>query len=315
MKQSGLQWYRMMAAIRRFEEMAIELYKEGLVGGSYHSYIGQEAVAAGVCAALRQDDYITTTYRGRGQHLAKGADPSKLFAEILGRVDGYCGGKGGPMHIADVETGILGANGIVAAGVPIAAGAALSAQMGGGSEVSVAFFGDGAINQGVFSETLNMAALWNLPLLFICENNLYAEMTPLHRSVKNVNLAERAAAFGVHSVIVDGNDVEAVHEAAADAVRRARQGEGPTFIEARTYRLQGHMYGDSEIYRTKEEVASWREKDPIGRWKEQLLSRGWVTEASLSDMERETEEWLRDAAEQARLSPEPEKAAIFSDVF
>jgi TPP-dependent pyruvate/acetoin dehydrogenase alpha subunit len=310
-----LSLYRVMVTIRQFEEMAIELYKEGLVGGSYHSYIGQEAVAAGVCSALRPNDYMTTTYRGRGQHLAKGADPYKLFAELLGRVDGYCQGKGGPMHITDVQTGILGANGIVAAGVPIAAGAALSVSMSGSDGVAVAFFGDGAVNQGVFSETLNMAALWSLPVLFVCENNLYAEMTPLHRSVKNTKLAERAAAFGMTSVTVDGNDAEAVHQVAKEAVRRARLGEGPTFIEAITYRLQGHMYGDSEIYRAKEEVAEWRGKDPIGRWKHQLLSRGWATEDSLSAIDREVAERLRGAAEAARLSPEPEADAIMSDIF
>jgi pyruvate dehydrogenase E1 component alpha subunit len=314
MKDQALKFYRDMVAIRLFEETGIELYKEGLVGGSYHSYIGQEAVAVGVCSALRLDDYITTTYRGRGQHLAKGADPYKLFAEILGRVDGYCGGKGGPMHIADPDIGILGANGIVAAGVPIAAGAALSSRIEKGDKVAAAFFGDGAVNQGVFSETLNLTALWDLPMIFVCENNLYAEMTPLHKSVKNVNLSERAAAFGMPGVIVDGNDVEAVYRTAEEAVQRARNGDGPTFIEARTYRLQGHMYGDTEIYRSKEEVAEWKNRDPIQRLRERLLSQGWATEASLTALEQETADWLRAAAEKARLSPEPTADAIPVDV-
>ncbi|RAV19286.1 pyruvate dehydrogenase (acetyl-transferring) E1 component subunit alpha [Paenibacillus contaminans] len=304
-----------MVTIRNFEEMAIELYKEGLIGGSYHSYIGQEAVAAGVCSALRIDDYITTTYRGRGQHLAKGADPYKLFAELLGREDGYCKGKGGPMHITDMTTGILGANGIVGAGIPIAAGAALSAKMHKTDRVAVAFFGDGAMNQGVASETLNMASLWDLPVVFVCENNLYSEMTPFHRSVKNKDLVERADAFRLPGVIVDGNDAEAVYEVASTAVERARRGGGPTLIEAKTYRLQGHMYGDSEMYRTKEEVANWRKMDPIVRLKQKLLEQGLATEALLAEIEEQAIARLKQAEQSARLSNEPDKEQILLDVF
>ncbi|WP_127584731.1 thiamine pyrophosphate-dependent dehydrogenase E1 component subunit alpha [Paenibacillus koleovorans] len=308
-------FYRGMRTIRRFEEMAIELYKEGLIGGSYHSYIGQEAVAVGVCSALRNDDYITTTYRGRGQHLAKGADPYKLFAELLGRVDGYCKGKGGPMHITDVQTGILGANGIVGAGVPISVGAALSAQMSGIDRVSVAFFGDGAINQGAVSEALNLAAVWCLPVILVCENNLYSEMTPFHRSVKNKDLVERAAGFCMPGIIVDGNDVEAVFETTSAAVERARRGEGPTMIEAKTYRLQGHMFGDSEMYRSKEEVAAWRGKDPLDRLKRKLLEQGLATESLLAEWDRELTSKLEQAVASARLSPEPGPEAIYADVY
>jgi len=315
MSDFDLQSYRQMLTIRRFEETAIQLYKKALIGGSYHSYIGQEAVAVGVCGALRADDYITTTYRGRGQHLAKGADPYRLFAELLGRVDGYCQGKGGPMHITDIETGILGANGIVAGGIPISVGAALSAQMNKSNRVSIAFFGDGAVNQGVFSEAMNLAALWQLPVIFVCENNLYAEMTPLHRSLKNKDLIERAAAFCVSSVIVDGNDVEAVLATTKAAVTQARKGKGPTFIEAKTYRLHGHMHGDSEIYRTKKEVAEWRLKDPILRQKNRLIELGRATEAELSALDSEVLELLEKAAAAACECAEPGPETITTDIF
>lgn len=313
MIKQDIELYRKMLAIRHFEEVGIECYKEGLLGGSYHSSVGQEAVAVGVCQALRRDDSITTTYRGRGQHLAKGADPVKLFAELLGRSGGYCHGKGGPMHIADRETGILGANGIVGAGVPITAGAALSAQLAGSGQVAAAFFGDGAMNQGVVSETFNLAALWNLPAVFICENNLYAEMTPLRDSVKNQNLAERAAVFGLTVETVDGNDVEAVLQAAQALVEHARCGDGPVFLEAKTYRLHGHMIGDSESYRTKEEVAEWRQRDPIQLWKQRLLSK--IPEADLEAIDTETRQRMEQAAESARKLPEPPATEIETDVF
>jgi TPP-dependent pyruvate/acetoin dehydrogenase alpha subunit len=313
MNQQNIEFYRKMVAIRHFEEIAIECYKEGLLGGSYHSYVGQEAVAVGVCSALQREDYITTTYRGRGQHLAKGADPVRLFAELFGRTEGYCRGKGGPMHIADRETGILGANGIVGAGVPITAGAALSAQMSGDGRVSVAFFGDGAMNQGVVSETFNLAALWNLPAVFICENNLYAEMTPLRDSVKNQNLTERVAGFGIKVGSVDGNDVEAVFLAAKDLVEHARQGGGPVFLEANTYRLHGHMFGDSESYRSKEEVAEWRLRDPIVLCKQRLLAE--IPGSELDAISKQIREELEHAAEKARQFPEPTPDEIETDVF
>jgi len=313
MKNQIIEFYQTMAAIRHFEEIAIELYKEGLLGGSYHSYVGQEAVATGVCSVLRREDYITTTYRGRGQHLAKGADPVRLFAEMLGRTGGYCRGKGGPMHIADLETGILGANGIVGAGVPITAGAALSAQMSGDGRVAATFFGDGAMNQGVVSETFNLAALWNLPAVFICENNLYAEMTPLRDSVKNQNLAERAAAFGIKVESVDGNDVEAVFQTTQSLVEHAREGGGPVFLEAKTYRLHGHMFGDSESYRTKEEVAEWRTRDPIQRCEKQLLKE--ISTDKLQSINTEIRQRLEQAASKARKFPEPSAAEIETDVF
>ncbi len=314
MKYTLSDFYKKMLLIRLFEEQAIELYKEGLVGGSYHSYIGQEAVAVGVCSALRQEDYITTTYRGRGQHLAKGADPQKLFAEILGKSGGYCKGKGGPMHIACPEIGILGANGIVGGGVPISAGAALSAKMMGLDYVSVAFFGDGAMNQGVLYETANLAALWDLPMIFICENNEYSEMTPIRDSVKSLDFIGRVSSLGISGYTVDGNDPEAVYAETVSAVQHARSGKGPVFIEAKTYRLQGHMYGDSESYRSKDEVQAWREKDPIKRAREKLLQQHSTAEVEIVEWEKEVQAAIIHAAEEARKSPEPDPEEIYSDV-
>jgi len=315
MSSRELHFYADMVKIRRFEQMAIDLYKEGLIGGSYHSYVGQEAVAVGVCAALTAEDTITTTYRGRGQHLAKGASAFRLFAELLGRIDGYCKGKGGPMHICDMETGILGANGIVAGGIPIAVGAALTCRMSGSKNVAAAFFGDGAVNQGVFSESMNLAALWELPVIFVCENNLYAEMTPLEKYVKNTKLVERAAAFGIPGEVVDGNDVEAVYQATQSAVKRARNGGGPAFFEMMTYRLQGHMLGDPETYRTKEEVAKWHAGDPILRWKKQLIARKAASGERLDEMEQTIAGELASAAERARASQEPDPSTILEDVL
>jgi TPP-dependent pyruvate/acetoin dehydrogenase alpha subunit len=308
-------FYRKMLQIRRFEEQAIELYKEGLVGGSYHSYIGQEAVAVGVCSALRKDDYLTNTYRGRGQHLAKGAEPKRLMAEVLGKVTGYCKGKGGPMHITDLENGILGANGIVAAGIPIAVGAALNAKMAGIDRVSVTFFGDGAINQGAFYEAANLAAIWDLPVLFICENNLYSEMTPIQLSLKNKDLIERAEGLCIPGVIVDGNDVEAVFETTKEAVSKARKGKGPIFIEAKTYRLGGHMYGDSESYRTKEEVSSWWQKEPIQLLGEKMIANNEVTQEQLDRWDQTVMQEIQDAVEFAKQSQEPSFDEIFTDVI
>ncbi|WP_305781548.1 thiamine pyrophosphate-dependent dehydrogenase E1 component subunit alpha [Paenibacillus sp. EPM92] len=309
------QFYRTMLLIRRFEEQAIELYKEGLVGGSYHPYIGQEAVAVGVCSALRQDDYLTNTYRGRGQHIAKGSDPKLLLAEVLGRATGYCKGKGGPMHITDVQNGILGANGIVGGGAPIGVGAALTAKMTGTDRVSVTFFGDGAINQGVVYEAMNLAAIWDLPVVFVCENNLYSEMTPIQFSLKNKDLIDRAEGVRIPGIIVDGNDVEAVFNVTTEAVERARRGEGPTFIEAKTYRLNGHMYGDSETYRSKEEVAAWWEKEPIKRLGAKLVASGEASADELEAINHEVLQEIARAAEFARQSPEPGFEEIFTDVI
>lgn len=307
-------WYK-LNEIRAFEKTSIQYYKKGFIGGSVHTSTGQEAVAVGVCRQLKKDDYMTMTYRGRGQALAKGADPYKLFAEMFGRIDGYCKGKGGPMHIASKELGILGANGIVGAGIPIAVGAALSAKKKKTKQVTVTFFGDGATNQGSFHEALNLAAVLQLPIIFICENNLYAEMTPIKDSVRIEHLAERGAAYGIPSVVVDGNDVRAVEAVAKKAIERARNGEGPTLIEAKTYRLHGHMYGDAETYRTKEEVAEWWEKEPLKRFKEVVLENNILSEERLEVIANQAKEDIENAAKRAIESEEPAMEEVFTDVY
>ncbi|SFJ29986.1 thiamine pyrophosphate-dependent dehydrogenase E1 component subunit alpha [Thermoflavimicrobium dichotomicum] len=307
--------WRTMNLIRAFEEKCIELYKQGLMGGSLHSYIGQEAVATGVCMNLNTDDYITISYRGRGQAIAKGADPYKLFAEMLGRKDGYCKGKGGPMHIACRELGILGANGIVGAGIPIAVGAALTAKNKKTGQIALTFFGDGATNQGAFHEALNLAAVLKLPVVFVCENNLYAEMTPIKHSTLNEDLAERGAAYRIPSIVVDGNDVRAVHEATKTAVDRARSGEGPTLIEAKTYRLVGHMFGDPETYRTKEEVAEWRQKEPIKRFRQVCLDEKLLDEDRLDEIQNQIYKEIDTVAKRAMEADQPGMEEIFTDVY
>lgn len=307
-------WYK-LNEIRFFEETSIQYYKKGFIGGSVHTSTGQEAVAVGVCRQLKKDDYMTMTYRGRGQALAKGADPYKLFAEMFGRIDGYCKGKGGPMHIASKKLGILGANGIVGAGIPIAVGAALSAKKKKTKQVTVTFFGDGATNQGSFHEALNLAAVLQLPVIFVCENNLYAEMTPIKDSVRIEHLAERGAAYGIPSVVVDGNDVRAVEAVAKKAIERARNGEGPTLIEAKTYRLHGHMYGDAETYRTKEELAAWWEKEPLKRFKEVVLAKNILSEERLEEIANNSKENIEGAAKRAIESKEPAMEEVFTDVY
>jgi TPP-dependent pyruvate/acetoin dehydrogenase alpha subunit len=264
MAEAAERLYRTMAAIRGFETSAERLRRRGRLTGNVHLSTGQEAVAAGVCDVLRRDDHITTTHRGHGHCLAKGADPERMYAELLGRATGYCGGKAGSMHIADPATGNLGATAIVGGGIAIAAGAALSAQVRGTGQVAVAFFGEGAVAQGVFHEALNLAAVWALPLLLVCEHNGYAELTPasVHMRAEVHRLAEP---HGIPGVAVDGNDALAVRAAAAEAVSRARAGAGGTLLECRTYRLGGHYVGDPERYRSEEEVAAWRERDPLAR--------------------------------------------------
>lgn len=307
--------WKMLNQIRVFEEKSVDMYKQGLMGGSLHSSLGQEAVAVGIGLHLRTDDYMTMTYRGRGQAIAKGADPYRLYAEMMGRKDGYCKGKGGPMHIASAELGILGANGIVGAGIPLATGGALAAKHYGKEQLAVTFFGDGATNQGVFHEALNLAAVLKLPMIFVCENNLYSEMTPIRDSVLNEDLAERGAAYRIPSLIVDGNDVVAVYGAAQQAVERARNGEGPTLIEAKTYRLLGHMFGDAETYRSKEEVAQWRDKEPLLRFRSTCLEHKWMKEEELEQVRDQVEEDMEDALSRAKDSAEPDMEEVFTDVY
>jgi len=310
-----LQIYRMMLLIRRFEEQCVEFYKSGEIRGSFHPCIGQEATAVGACYALRKDDYMTCTYRGHGQALAKGLDPSEAMAELLGRRTGCSKGKGGSMHFTDPNIGLLGENAIVGAGVPIAVGAALSAQLDRTDRVSITFFGDGAVNQGVFAEALNLAAVWNAPVVFFCENNLYSEMTPIGEMVKLEQLADRAAGFGIPGVTVDGYDPVAVYGATLAAVDRARSGGGPTFVEAMTYRLVGHMIGDTEPYRTQEEVAEWRARDPVHTFPQRLIEEFGVSQAEVEAAQAEVEDHMAEVVRFALESPWPSAAEIAEDIF
>lgn len=306
--------YRQMLVIRKFEEAIRRLYQQGQIRGSFHPCVGQEATAVGGCWALRKDDYMTCTYRGHGQALAKGLSVRAAMAEMLGKATGCSKGKGGSMHFTDPTVGLLGANAIVGAGVPHAAGAALASQLQKKDNVALAFFGEGAVNQGVFLESLNLAVVWKLPLILVCENNLYSEMTPSHETTSVVETYKRAAGFGFESMQVDGNDVEAVYNAVEQAAVRARGGSGPIYIEAQTYRLWGHMMGDPEVYRTKEEVARAKENEPIVRLGQRLLALGH-TEADLARLDAEAEAIIADAVQFAEASPMPVAADAFTDIF
>jgi pyruvate dehydrogenase E1 component alpha subunit len=310
--------YERMLVIRQFEEQAIALFERGHIRGNVHPCIGQEAVSVGVCANLRRDDYMTSTHRGHGNCLAKGADPKRMMAELLGRKTGYCKGKGGSMHIADFDGGNLGANGIVGGGFPIATGAGIGIQNRGTDQVVVCFFGDGAANQGTFHESLNLAALWKLPVLYVCENNQYALSTPLRESVGLPELSERARGYGIRGARVDGNDVLAVHAAAAEAVRRARAGEGPTLLDCLTYRFFGHFTGDKGhgiTYRTKQEMEEWRNRCPIARLRRHLLDAAIATDAQLEQIETQAQAVIAAAAQYGLDSPWPSPEEAMEDVF
>ncbi len=299
-----LQLYRMMVRIRGVEERLEQLFRTGEVYGSLHLCIGQEATATGACAALRPDDYVTCTYRGHGAVLAKGVPVDAVMAELLGRETGCCRGRSGSMLLTDLSRGLIFSTGIVGAGIPIAVGAALGARLAGNDRVALTFFGDGATNQGVFHEALNMAALWKLPCVLFCENNLYAEMTPIHEESSVERLADRGCAYGIPGVVVDGNDVEAVYDVTAEAVARARGGGGPTLIEALTYRLTGHMFGDTQAYRPREEMEEWRAKDPLLVARRRLGERGVGAEA-IARVDAEVAAEIEAALDFARRSPEP----------
>jgi pyruvate dehydrogenase E1 component alpha subunit len=310
-----LQMFEMMLLIRRFEEQCVQFYKNGEIRGSLHPCIGQEATAVGACYALRGDDTMTCTYRGHGQALAKGLDAKEAMAELLGRRTGCSKGKGGSMHFTDPRVGLLGENAIVGAGVPIAVGAALSAQLDRSDRVSITFFGDGAVNQGVFLEALNLASVWDAPVIFFCENNLYSEMTPISEMVKLEQLADRAAGFGIPGVRVDGYDPLAVYEATLAAVERARAGGGPTFIEAMTYRLVGHMIGDTEPYRTQEEVAEWKARDPILTFPDRLVEEFGIPQTEVDAVPAEVEATMAEVVRFALDSPWPSPDEVTDDIF
>lgn len=309
---------RTMRRIREFESTIQNRFADGELPGFVHLYIGEEAIAAGVCEALGEDDYITSTHRGHGHCIAMGLDTKKMAAELYGKEAGYCNGKGGSMHIADVEAGMLGANGIVAGGVPIAGGAALSSKMRDADEVAIAFFGDGALSQGAFHETMNLAAIWDLPLVGIVENNQYGEMSGLeehHPEESLDDLTVYGEPYGVTRQQVDGMDVEAVYEAASDAVERARNGEGPSLIECVAYRFEGHHEGDSEFYRDEEELAEWRQKDPVRTYPTKLQEEGVITEEEYADLEDEIEAEIEAAIEFARDSPLPEPESAYEGLY
>ncbi|HEX7398437.1 MAG TPA: thiamine pyrophosphate-dependent dehydrogenase E1 component subunit alpha [Candidatus Limnocylindrales bacterium] len=303
-RADALELYRVMRTIRRFEQRSTTLFGENKIWGTIHSYAGEEAIAAGVCAHLRDDDWITSTHRGHGHCIAKRADLGRMFAELLGRETGYCRGRGGSMHIADTSKGNLGANGIVGGGIPIATGAALTAQQLGTDQVAVSFFGDGAANQGTFHESLNLAAIWKLPVVYVCENNQYAESLPAARAFAVDDIATRAIGYGMPGIHVDGRDVRLVHEAAGEAIARARAGGGPTLIVAEAYRHEGHYYGDPQQYRTKGEIEAWRATfDPLINARAWLTTDGLATDAELDAIDTAVDEEMEQAIAWAETGP------------
>jgi TPP-dependent pyruvate/acetoin dehydrogenase alpha subunit len=310
-----LSLYRTMVTIRKFETLAGELFAAGKIAGFIHLSIGQEASSAGVCSVLRPDDYITTTHRGHGHVIAKGGDLKKMFAELMGRKTGYCKGKGGSMHIADFSLGILGANGVVAGGFPIIVGAGLSIKLRGTDQVAVCFFGDGASNRGPFHEALNMASIWKLPILFVCENNQYASTTSFSYSTSVKSIAVRAKGYGIPGKSVDGNHVLQVREAALEAVKRARSGNGPTLLENRTYRMRGHFEGDPQRYRTKEEVEQFAQEDPIYLFRNLLKEKKVLPEKLDQQIQAEIAHQLEDAIRFAEESPLPQPTDALEDLY
>ncbi len=301
--------YRTMFTIRTVEERLARSFMAGLIHGACHTYVGEEAVAAGVCASLSEDDAVFSTHRGHGHALAKGVSPVALIAELYGRETGVSHGRGGSMHLFAPEIGLMGTSGIVGPCILQAAGAGYSAKLLGNGSVGVAFFGDGAVGNGAFHEGLNLAAIYDLPALFVCENNLYATEVPFSHASRNPEVAPRAENYGIPGVTVDGNDVLAVHEAASRAIRRARDGGGPTLIEARTYRTRPHAEGMglTGVYRTEEEVAAWREKDPIKMFRSRILSDETMTESDLDRMESDIKSEVDEAEQEAAAAPWPDR--------
>lgn len=307
--------FRRMTLVREFELRAIEERRNGLIPGFIHPCVGQEATAVGACLALGPADVITSTHRGHGHLIGKGGDPRYMMAELAGRSTGYCLGRGGSLHIADFDLGILGANGIVAGGIPIAVGAGLAFHLRGEPRVALAFFGDGAVNQGAFHEAANMAGLWKLPVIFMCENNLYGEGTPQHKQAPIRDLAKRAEGYGFPGVIVDGNDVLAVYEAVRMAAERARAGLGPTFIEGKTYRQRGHYEGDPMVYRAQEEMEYWKARDPVVLFRKRLLEAGVFDEHALENIRQEVLHQLDEAVAFAKAAPIPQPDEALLGVY
>jgi acetoin:2,6-dichlorophenolindophenol oxidoreductase subunit alpha len=307
--------YERMVQIRMFEDAAGKNFADGIVPGFVHLYAGEEAVAVGVCSHLSDKDYITSTHRGHGHCIAKGVDIAGMVAELMGKATGVCKGKGGSMHIADVDKGMLGANGIVGGGFPLATGAALTAKTLGTGGVAVCFFGDGASNQGTFHESLNLAAIWQLPVVFVCENNGYAESTPVSYHCSATDIANRAAGYEIPGVVVDGLDLFSVYEAAGEAIARARRGEGPTLIEAKTYRYYGHFQGDAVTYRTDEELKRHRDRDAIQGVRRYAIDHDLATAEELDAIDAKVQADLERAWDDAKAAPWPAPEEALTDVY
>jgi len=315
-REQLLDVYRKMRRIRAFEEKLNDLVTAGKLGGFLHLYAGEEAVATGVCAHLGDGDFVCSTHRGHGHCIAKGVDVRGMMAELFGRRTGLCKGKGGSMHIADIDKGMLGANGIVGAGIPLATGAALTAKLKKTGGVSVAFFGDGACNQGQFHESLNMASNWKLPALYVIENNGYGEFTPTAFVAQLEDLAERAKSYGMCGVIADGMDFFDVYEKAGEAIERARKGEGPTLLECKTYRFYGHFVGDPNVYRPKQEIEDWKQnRDPLDRYENRTVEAGLLSSDDLRLIDGEIAEEIETAVGEAEAAPLPKPEDVLTDVY
>jgi TPP-dependent pyruvate/acetoin dehydrogenase alpha subunit len=318
-KPALMEMLRRMMRIRYFEEAVIRLVEGAEIVGAAHSYIGEEAVAVGACMALRDDDWMTGNHRSHGHPIAKGGDVRTAMAELLGKRTGICKGKGGSMHLADFSIGILGESGILGSAIPVAVGAALGSRLQGNDRVAVCFFGDGASNEGSFHESINLASIWKLPVIFLCENNQYAVTSSFKQMVAVENISDRAAAYAIPGVLVDGQDVIAMHEAVTQAVARARSGQGPSLVEGLTYRYYDHSLGLGRIvkdsYRSDEEMEHWKQRDPITLHKRLLIEQSIATQAEIDQMEREIEEQIEEAVTFARESPYPEPSELFEDMY
>lgn len=310
-KEMARSMYASMFRIRRFEEEVFEFYKRGLMPGLAHLYIGEEAVAVGACTAIRPDDYIGSTHRGHGHLVARGADVKRMMAEILGKKTGYCQGKGGSMHIMDMSLGILGANGIVGGGIPIATGAGYSCKYRGTDQVVLCFFGDGASNEGTFHESINMAAAWDLPVVYIIENNHYGITVDIDRVTKEHDLAKRAVGYGIDGYTIDGNDVEKVYDTVSQAVAKARSGGGPSIVECKTYRQHGHNGGDPGRYRKEGELEYWKSRDPLKLFRE----AGYLNEDEIAAIEAQVEQEIQEACKFAVDSPYPDESDLMKGIF
>ncbi|SFP81296.1 thiamine pyrophosphate-dependent dehydrogenase E1 component subunit alpha [Salibacterium halotolerans] len=301
--------------IRYFDEKVDEFFAKGMIHGTTHLCVGQEPTATGPCSVLRDEDKITSTHRGHGHCIAKGADINLMMAELFGRSTGYCKGKGGSMHIADVEKGNLGANGIVGGGIPLATGAALTSKLKNQGDVILSYFGDGAANEGSFHESLNLASIWGLPVVFICENNQYGMSGSVKEMVNIENIAERASSYGIPGVVVDGNDLIEIMNETHKAVKHAREGGGPVLIEAKTYRWKGHSKSDARKYRTREEEQAWKDKDGIKRFRDLLISEELLTEEEAENLRKQAKQDVEEAVQYAEESPEPGLDTLLEDVY